>query len=642
MNILSIAILGIFATLSGPDGRMEVRLASDNDKGLFYSVFYDGSAVLEDSRLGLRTDFADFRYLEPTGQESSRTEIRYSLDRIKTSRVAAIANRTILHFRNPDGVPVDIEWHIGNNDAAFRYVIPRESETGSVRVMEEYSSFRFPGGSTSWLCPQSDPMTGWKRTKPSYEEYYRCAAPVGEASEFGRGFTFPCLFRTPDDVWALVSETGVDGSYCGSHLSDYGEDGYAIAFPMAEENNGNGTVEPAFALPGSTPWRTLTAGSSLAPIAETTIAFDVVEPKYESRHEYDYGKSTWSWILWQDESINIPDQIAFIDLASEMNFPYTLVDAFWDKNIGRTEMERIASYAASKGVDLFLWYSSSGWWNDISQSPTDIMSDPIRRKKEMQWLREIGVKGIKVDFFGGDKQETMRLYESILSDADDHGLMVIFHGCTIPRGWERMYPNYVGSEAVRASENLVFSQYDCDIEAVSACLHPFIRNSVGSMEFGGTFLNRILSRGNGRPDADGQVRGTVRRTTDAFELATAVLFQNPIQNFAIAPNNLHDAPAEAIGFLREVPTVWDETVFIDGMPGEYAVIARRHGDTWYVGAVNAAPDELVIDPSKILGELGGRELRCLSTGDSGLTESKDDKKPLAIPKNDGAVIIIRI
>lgn len=212
------------------------------------------------------------------------------------------------------------------------------------------------------------------------------------------------------------------------------------------------------------------------------------------------------------------------------------------------------------------------------------MDSPIERKQEMKWMQKIGVKGIKVDFFGGDKQETMRLYESILSDADDYGLMVIFHGCTLPRGWERMYPNYVGSEAVLASENLIFNQHFDDMEAFNACLHPFIRNTVGCMEFGGTFLNKRYNRTN-----DG---GTTRKTTDIFQLATAVLFQNPIQNFAITPNNLTDAPQLALDFLKEVPTTWDETVFLDGYPGKYVVLARRHGDRWYIAGINAGKEPL--------------------------------------------------
>jgi hypothetical protein len=269
------------------------------------------------------------------------------------------------------------------------------------------------------------------------------------------------------------------------------------------------------------------------------------------------------------------------------------------------------------------------------------MCEPIARKREMRWLQSIGVKGIKVDFFGGDKQETMRIYEGILSDADDFGLMVIFHGCTIPRGWERMYPNYVGSEAVRASENLVFMQHECDLESQNATFHPFIRNSLGCMEFGGTFLNTRLERNNGKPYPDGSVRGTQRRTSDAFELATAVLFQNPIQNFALAPNNLTDAPALALDFLREVPTTWDETRYIDGEPGYNAVIARRKGNTWYVGAVNASEEPFKLDVNAVSAKLGGGTPEVLGTVKGGLARIAKYKKPLLIPKDDGAVIILR-
>ena len=376
----------------------------------------------------------------------------------------------------------------------------------------------------------------------------------------------------------------------------------------------------------------------------------MVEPRYESSHSYSYGKGSWSWILWQDASINYDDQVQYIDLASAMGFSFCLIDNYWDANIGRERMEELARYARSKNVDLFLWYSSSGWWNDITQGPVDIMSNPISRKQEMRWLESIGVKGIKVDFFGGDEQETMALYEAILSDADDHGLMVIFHGCTLPRGWERMYPNYVGSEAVRASENLIFGQYECEQEAIHASLYPFIRNAVGSMEFGGTFLNKVLERNNGKPDSKGRVRGTRRITTDAFELATAVLFQNPIQNFALAPNNLEDAPGLALDFMREVPTTWDETRYIDGEPGQNAAIARRHGDTWYIGAVNASEEDFLIDVAALEQRFGGKAevLGTVSTKLKGSSEKKTElsrivnfKKPLRISQNDGVAIIIR-
>lgn len=572
--------------VNGPDGKLQVTVSCSEGGEASYSLVYNGKQMLESSPLGLETNLGSFiKGMKLTGHREKQIDTTYTQSRIKASRIHYRANELVCSFANDKGQKADVTFRVSNNDVAFRYTLPRQGDTGSIVVDGEETGFRFPAGTTTFLCPQSDAMIGWKRTKPSYEEEYKVDAPMDVRSQYGHGYTFPCLFKVGEDGWVLVSETGVDSRYCGSHLSDVIEGNlYTVAFPMPEENNGNGTVAPAFSLPGSTPWRTITVGETLKPIVETTVPWDVVEPLYETEHNYRMGRGTWSWILWQDGSINYDDQVRYIDLAAAMGYEYALIDNWWDTNIGHERMEQLIRYARSKKVDMFLWYSSSGYWNDIEQGPTNLMDNPIARKREMKWLQSQGVKGIKVDFFGGDKQETMRLYEAILSDADDHGLMVIFHGCTLPRGWERMYPNYVGSEAVLASENMVFNQHFCDEEAFNTCLHPFIRNSVGSMEFGGCFLNKRLNKGN-----DG---GTTRRTTDVFQLATAVLFQNPVQNFALAPNNLTDVSPVCIDFMKEVPTEWDETRFVDGYPGKYVVLARRHGDNWYLAAVNATGEPL--------------------------------------------------
>lgn len=585
ITLATFGVKGQEINVTSPDSVLIVNFTLKNGVPT-YAVNYNGKCMLENSPLGFVADIGDFsRQMALSGQEKRKIEHTYTQDRIKRSLIRYEANELNIELKNAKQTSVNIVFRVSNNNVAFRYEIPKTGETGSLVIREEKTGFNFPAQTTTFLCPQSKPMIGWKRTKPSYEEEYLSDAHMNTPSRDGLGYTFPGLFHIGDNGWVLVSETGVDSKYCASHLSDATPEGlYTIAFPIATENNGNGTSEPGLALPGKTPWRTLTVGSTLKPIVETTIPWDVVEPRYESEHTYRYGRSTWSWILWQDASINFEDQIRYIDLAAAMGYEYTLIDNWWDMNIGRERIEELARYAHSKGISLFLWYSSSGYWNDIVQGPIHCMDDPIVRKREMKWMQKIGVKGIKVDFFGGDKQETMRLYESILSDADDYGLMVIFHGCTLPRGWERMYPNYVGSEAVLASENQIFSQHFCDNEAFNACLHPFIRNTVGSMDFGGTFLNKMYNRTN-----DG---GCVRRTSDVFQLATAVLFQNPIQNFALAPNNLSDAPKEAIEFMKRIPTTWDETVFIDGYPGKYIILARRHGNRWYVAGINGGTEPL--------------------------------------------------
>ena len=625
--------------LSGPDGRLKVSVSADAK----YSVEYDGIQVLEPSALGFKANTADFSVLKFSSEEFSAIDQTYKVPTIKASSVNYKANVGVYTFENPDGKTVDVEFRVSDNDIAFRYLVPRQGNRqgapGGIRIFEEMSAFKLPAGTVSFLTPQSDAMIGFARTKPSYEEFYYVEKPLDEKSEYGHGYTFPCLFKTADNAWVLISETGVDSRYCGSHLSDWDPvKGYTIAFPLPEENNGEGDTGAAFSVPGATPWRTITVGLDLAPIAETTVAWDVVEPLYEPSIDYKFGRSTWSWILWQDPSINWDDLVAYIDLAAEMGWEYTLVDAYWDRNLGYDKMEELIQYARSKNVDVFLWYSSSGWWNDIPQTPKDNLTTSVSRKKEMAWMKKAGVKGIKVDFFGGDKQQTIRYYEDILSDANDYGLMCIFHGATLPRGWERMYPNFVGSEAVRASENMVFNQNDCNLEPEFACLHPFIRNTVASMEFGGSFLQRRLNR---NPQ-----RGSRRMTTDVFQLGLAVVYQNPVQNFALAPTNLTDGTSEiCLDFMRKVPTTWDETRLIDGYPGKFVTIARRKGDTWYIVSLNGTLEKpLKLDLNAVCKTLGvdpGVSSASLYTGgNEAVVANKLPAKAIDVAPADAAVLVI--
>ena len=601
-----------------------------------YSVIYDGDVLLEKSPLGIITNEGDFsKNLTFKDHSFDEVEKNYTQDRIKKSNIHYLANKLTCSFEDEKERGIEIEFQVSNNDIAFRYQLPIWGERRAVVVESEATGFKLPDYTTTFLSPMMHAMGAFARTSPSYESGYTNDDPVGKPTHGNIGYVFPGLFRVGDDGWVLLSETGVNSQYCASQLSDGTEDGlYTIKYPDMSQNNGFGSSGAQIALPGSTPWRTITVGNTLKPIVETTIPFDVVEPLYAPSQEYKFGRGTWSWIVWQDQSMNWDDQVKYIDLAAEMEYEYILIDALWDTNIGYEKMEELIEYANSKNVDVFLWYNSNGSFNDAPQGPRNRMSTSIARKEEMKWLQKIGVKGLKVDFFGGDKQETMRFYEDILSDANDHGLMIIFHGCTLPRGWERMYPNFVGSEAVLASEMLIFSQDVREKEAFYATLHPFIRNTVGSMEFGGVLLNKFLNRGN--------TKGQERLTTDVFQIATGILFQNPVQMFALTPNNLIDTDDFLIQFMKDIPTTWDETLHIDGYPGKHSVIARRSGDKWYIAGVNAMPNALDLELD--LSMLKGKNVKVYNDNEKKeavFSESKiaqDGKMKITMQPNGGFVI----
>ena len=577
-------------TLTSPDGRMTVTVSDEGGKPT-YTVSRSGATFLEKSPLGVKLNFIDMTEgLTMKACDVKTVNDEYDIMTTKQRHVQYEATEGICQF-DKGGYRMDIIFRVSNRDVAYRYKFyPRRGRGGETLVavvLEEASGFVLPEGTTTFLCPQSKPMGGFARTSPSYETGYTLDDEMGK-NGWGEGYSFPCLFKVPSVAvpqqqkgqgWVLISETGTDGGYVACRLLNDGGAKYKIGFPQQGELNGVGSTTPAVSLPSETPWRTITCGETLANVVETTVANDLVQPKYKASKDYTYGKGSWSWIIGMDSSCNFDEQKRYIDFSAAMGWRSVLIDAFWDKQIGYEKMAELARYGREKGVGIFLWYNSNGQWNDAPQTPIGKMDRSAVRRQEMKWMKDNGILGIKVDFFGGDKQPMMQLYEDILTDANEFGIQCIFHGCTLPRGWERMYPNYVASEAVLASENLHFGQGACDAEAMNGCIHPFIRNTVGSMDFGGSTLNKFYNADN--------KRGSIRRTSDVYALAAAVLFQSSVQHFAMAPNNLTDAPAWAVDFMKRVPTTWDEVRFIDGYPGKYVVLARRSGDKWFVVGVNA-------------------------------------------------------
>lgn len=586
---------------TSPDGKLQVNVTCEDGKPV-YTVTYNGKPCMKTSPLGLNTNIGDFTKDLSLSNCSAVEPVKtdYTLYNIKRKNNHYEANQQIYTFSQNGKEVLKAIFQVSNSNIAFRYeILNSKKEAKCAVVNDEATSFFMNDGTTTFFCPQMGEMTGFARTAPSYETHYTADETMGK-NGWGQGYTFPCLFKTPGNndrpVWILVSETGVN-NYPGCKIVNNGAGNYKISFPSQKENNGYGSTGAQISLPDKTPWRTLTVSDNLKDIVETTVTWNVLSTeqnndarinKMREVHKAGYGRGAWSWIIADDASCNFDTQKEYIDFAAAMGWESLLIDAQWDRQIGRDRIAELAKYGKEKGVYLYLWYNSNGNWNDAPQTPRNCLDKANARQAEMEWLEKTGIRGIKVDFFGGDKQCTMQLYYDILFDAMKHGIKVIFHGCTLPRGWEYIFPNYVASEAVRASENLRFSQGECDREAMDATFLPFLRNAVGNMDFGGSTLNWYYNKYNQPGKGGGH-----RITSDVFALATAVLFQSPVQHFSMAPGNLTDAPAWALDFMKQVPTTWEDIRFIDGYPGKYVVLARKSQQgKWYLTAVNGTKETL--------------------------------------------------
>ena len=584
-----------------PDGKLQVTVKCEGGNPV-YTVTYNGNQCMKASPLGLNTNIGDFtKGLSLTATSAVETvKTDYTLYNIKRKDNHYEANQQTYTFAKDGKDVLKAIFQVSNSNVAFRYEILNSKKDAMCAVVnDEATGFFMNDETTTFICPQMGEMTGFARTAPSYETHYAADEAMGR-NGWGHGYTFPCLFKAPGNdgkpVWILVSETGMN-NYPGCKIVNNGAGNYKISFPSQKENNGYGSTGAQISLPDKTPWRTLTVTDNLKDIVETTVTWDVLSTEHNNdarinkmreAHKAGYGRGAWSWIIADDASCNFYTQKEYIDFAAAMGWESLLVDAQWDRQIGRDRIAELAKYGKEKGVYLYLWYNSNGNWNDAPQTPRNCLSQSVARQAEMEWLEKTGIRGIKVDFFGGDKQCTMQLYYDILLDAMKHNIKVIFHGCTLPRGWEYIFPNYVASEAVRASENLRFSQGECDREAMDATFLPFIRNAVGSMDFGGSTLNWYYNKYNQPGKGGGH-----RITSDVFALATAVLFQSPVQHFAMAPGNLTDAPAWALDFMKQVPTTWEDIRFIAGYPGKYVVLARKsQAGKWYLTAINGTKETL--------------------------------------------------
>jgi hypothetical protein len=431
-----------------------------------------------------------------------------------------------------------------------------------------------------------------------------------------------------NEAWVLITETGLQENYCGSRLV-YNDTQKAmqVTFPQKEEIFSNGALNPESQLPWYTPWRVITIGS-LKTITESTLGTDLADSAVPMDTSFiKSGLSSWSWVLLKDDSVNFDTTLQFIDYASSMNWPYCLIDADWDTRIGDAKMKELVAHAKEKNVKLLVWYNSSGPWNGTEYHPKSKLLTHDDRVKEFSRMNELGIAGIKVDFFGGDGQSMIAYYHEMLKDAAAHQLMINLHGATLPRGWQRTYPNLLTTEAVKGQEYITFFQEIADLQPSHCAMLPFARNVFDPMDFTPMVLDSIPN--------------IKRKTTPAFELALPVLFLSGIQHIAETPVGMDKMPKSVVDYLKDIPTNWDDSKFIDGYPGKYIVMARKKDNMWHIVGVNGqiTPKEIEIDLSFVTNESGYVILEN-EKGFQQLPVSKKIKLKVTMESNGGFVVKI--
>jgi|GEM_PF-194811 len=623
--------------VESPDGKIKVEFALNAAHAPVYRVQREGKAVLQESRLGLICEDADFSQHLTFLDEADKglVEDHYELLTAKRRHINYRGNRKIFHLATAEGQKINVVFQVSNDGVAFRYSFPPNSEGGIRAIKEELSSFHFLPETKAWLQPMSVAKTGWKSTNPSYEEHYAQEIPVGTPSTFGAGWAYPALFHS-GDTWLLVSESALGRGDCATRLRHESPNGeYTVGFPDPRETISGRPVTPSTTIPGLLPWRLIAIGP-LQTIAESTLGTDLADPaKTPLNPAIKPGKAAWSWALLGDKNTTYEVQKRFVDYAAEMGWAYCLIDAQWDTQIGYDKIKELSEYAAGKNVGLLLWYNSNGDWNGAPQTPINQLTSHRLRMEEFGRLKSMGIKGLKVDFFGGDGAPMINYYLDLLDDAAPFGLLVNFHGTTLPRGWQRTYPHLMTMEAIRGFEFITFEQKNADLEPTHAAMLPFTRNVFDPMDFTPVCLDKIGKK-------------IQRRTTSAFELALAVLFTSGIQHYAEIPEGMAKMPDYVKTFMRNVPSIWDDTRFLDGYPGKLAILARKGEGRWYVAGINGEATEkpITLDLSTLPADTIGTGT-LITDGDGpdhlfeqrALNLSSDKKLTLTLKPNGGFVVV---
>ncbi len=576
LTVLSIAVLVLLPEITlgaslaesnswplvSPDGQCEITVSLGEGGSLSYQAMRAGKIVIQESPLGLRRDDQDFErglaFID-AGKVRSHRE-KYELFAGVQPRINHLLNFRDLTFHNPGGAAVAIELAASDEGVAFRYRFPGTND--AVRVVQsELTGFTFPQNARGWLQPfhAAGPYT------PAYEDFYFHISPGDpppDSRQKAVGWAFPALFHVPGAAtWVLLTESGTDKSYCACHLNPDSSGGlYRIAFPLADETTQGYTnqfgPEPRYSLPWAMPWRVIVMGQSPGDIALETLVTDLAPPSRIADTSWvKPGRASWAWWSYPSgpDTTNLFN--GFTDFAAKMGWEYTLFDAGWWK----PGLKPIASHAESEGVMPLAWLHAADFY------------DAKRRETKLDQMAAVGVRGVKVDFWCSDRQEAIAAQQALMKDAAARHMVVNLHGCTIPRGWQRTWPNFLTCEAVLGSESYFYEPRYTEKAAELDTVLPFTRNAVGPMD-----LTPVACSS----------KKYARLTTAAHQLAVALIFTSGIIHYADRPEFFESLPPEVLQIFRDAPARWDETRCLMGEPGTVAVFARRSGRSWFIAGIN--------------------------------------------------------
>jgi hypothetical protein len=558
-------------SLTSPDRQCEISVSLASDGTLYYQTSRAGKLVIQKSQIGLRRNDESFEHglvFKSAGKIQTRRE-KYELFAGVQPRINHLLNYRSLVFCNTSKAPIQIDLAASDEGVAFRYRFAETNDSTHI-VESEMTSFALPLNARGWLQPYQMPGP----YAPACEDYYFHVSPGDPPPGLGvtsAGWAFPALFNVSDaNTWVLLTESGTDGSYCACHLNPDSSGGiYRIAFPLAAETTRGYTnkfgPEPRFSLPWTMPWRVIVMGKSAGDIAMETLVTDLAPPSRITDTSWiKPGRASWAWWSYPNgpDTTNLFDE--FSDFAAKMGWEYTLFDDGW-WNVG---LKPIANYAHAKGVVPLAWLNAKEFY------------DAKSRDARLDELSAAKVGGLKVDFWNSERQETMAAQQALMKDAAVHHLVVNIHGCTIPRGWNRTWPNFLTCEALLGGETYFHkSNYPEKAAELDAAL-PFTRNAVGPMDF--------------TPVACSPKK-YARLTTAAHQLASALIFTSGIIHYADSPEFFESLPPQVLEIFRDAPARWDETRCLAGDPGTIVVFARRTGKSWFIAGINGTDKPLPIN-----------------------------------------------